>query len=503
MKPGRIMNIKVKKTGLDVAKCSVLILGCFENAHGLNLRKNENVTGFCQPYFDSKDFCGKKGESLLLYTNGQLKAQRLLLLGLGSLDDFSLLQLKQTIGAGAKQVTAKNLEEISVGLESFLTEKASATDVVKSIVEGISIGTYAYEKYINKKKSVNLREVTIFVPSELPEKDLRKTAQQSKIIAEAVNFTRDLQNHPGNWLTPTRLANISKKVCKELGLKCKVLEKPDISKLKMGALLGVAQGSKQPPKVIVLEHRPEKIKTTGKPIVFVGKGVTFDSGGISLKPAASMEEMKFDMSGAAAVLGAMKAVAQIKLPVHVVGIIPTVENLPSGSSMKPGDILTASSGTTIEVVNTDAEGRLILADALAYAKKFKPQVVIDLATLTGACVVAFGHRVSGMMGNDQPLMDDVKAAGEVSGDRVWQLPLWDDYYEDIKSDYADIKNSGGRWGGAITAAAFLGTFTKDFSWAHIDIAGTAWNEEKTDYLPKGGTGVGVRLLVEYLLAKVN
>jgi leucyl aminopeptidase len=274
-----------------------------------------------------------------------------------------------------------------------------------------------------------------------------------------------------------------------------------MEKLKMGALLGVARGSQEPPTFIILEHSAGKQNL--ETIVLVGKGVTFDSGGISIKPSERMEEMKFDMSGGAVVMGAMKAIAQLKMPFHVVGLIPAVENLPSGTSMKPGDILRASSGTTIEIINTDAEGRVILADALTYAKRYKPKAVIDLATLTGACVVALGPHASGLFSTDSELRDAIKSAAEKAGERVWPFPLWDDYHDDIKSDYADIKNSAGRAGGAITAAAFLSQFAEGYPWAHLDIAGTAWTDKEKAYISKGGTGWGVRLLLQFLKDRIQ
>jgi leucyl aminopeptidase len=280
------------------------------------------------------------------------------------------------------------------------------------------------------------------------------------------------------------------------GFKATVFDQRKIESLKMGGILSVSKGSSHPPRFIILEHNPGKVKSGT--VVLVGKGVTFDSGGISIKPAANMGEMKMDMSGAAAVIGTFQALANLQLPVHVVGLIPAVENMPSGTAMKPGDIVRHYGGKTSEVDNTDAEGRLILADALGYASHYKPDVVIDLATLTGACVVALGHLATGMMGNDQGEMDALKAAGETTYERVWQLPLFDEYEKMIKSDVADVKNTGGRWGGAITAGWFLKKFIGDYKWVHLDIAGTAILEENMDYAPKGGSGVGVRLLVEFL-----
>jgi leucyl aminopeptidase len=305
---------------------------------------------------------------------------------------------------------------------------------------------------------------------------------------------RNLANAPGNELYPETLAEKARNLGSEFGFDVTVLEEPELKDLGMGGILGVAQGSSRSPRLIILEYG----KSSGKPVVLVGKGVTFDSGGISIKPSANMAEMKMDMSGAAAVIGTFEAVARLKLPVRIVGLIPAVENMPSGSSLRPGDILRHYGGKTSEVDNTDAEGRLILADALGYASQFKPAAVVDLATLTGACVVALGHQASGMMGNDAPLMARLKAAGEETYERVWELPMFDEYEKLIKSDVADVKNVGGRWAGAITAAWFLKKFTGTYRWAHLDIAGTAILEDASEYHQRGGSGVGVRLLTEFL-----
>jgi leucyl aminopeptidase len=321
-----------------------------------------------------------------------------------------------------------------------------------------------------------------------------KVLAQAAVVAEATILARDLANAPGNEIYPETLAARATDSGKRHGFKVTVLGKPEIEKLGMGGVLGVSQGSVRPPRFIIMEHK----KSAKKTVVLVGKGVTFDTGGISIKPSANMAEMKMDMSGAAAVIGAMEAAARLDLPLHVIGLVPAVENMPSGSSLRPGDILRHYNGKTSEVDNTDAEGRLILADALGYASQFKPTAVIDLATLTGACVVALGHHATGMMGNDEKVMSVLKAAGETTYERVWQLPMFDEYEKLIKSDVADVKNVGGRWAGAITAGWFLKKFIGEYPWVHLDIAGTAMLEENGDYVQKGASGVGVRLLVEFL-----
>jgi leucyl aminopeptidase len=324
---------------------------------------------------------------------------------------------------------------------------------------------------------------------------------RTQALYRGIVLARDLVSHPGNVVTTGYLAKSAQELAARHKLACKVLEMKELERLGMNALLAVGKGSAEPPRLIVLEYRGATRKE--HPIVLVGKGITFDSGGISIKPGAGMEEMKTDMAGCAAVMGAIEAAAGLKLPVNLVAILPTAENMPDGKAYKPGDVITSMSGQTVEITNTDAEGRLILCDALHYALKYKPGVMIDLATLTGACVVALGHEASGMMGNDQGLLGDLKKAGERSGERVWELPLWDSYGEVMKSDIADLKNAGSRDGGSITAGWFLKQFVGKTRWAHLDIAGTAWGDKARPYTPKGATGVGVRLLIEYLRGNVS
>jgi len=325
---------------------------------------------------------------------------------------------------------------------------------------------------------------------------IQKGAGLGEVFSWGANLARDLINHPANVITPTKLAQIALDLSKEHRFKCEVLSLAEIRKLKMGAFLGVAQGSNQPAKFIILEHTPRAKR--GGTVVLVGKGITFDSGGISIKPSERMEEMKADMSGAAAVLATVSSAARIKLPVHLVGLIPATENLPSGTAQRPGDILTSYSGQTIEVINTDAEGRLILADALSYAGKFKPRAIVDIATLTGACIVALGHVGAGMMGNDGNLKKRMIRASEKAGEKLWELPLWEEYNEQIKSDLADVKNTGGRPAGSITAALFLQKFVGDYPWVHLDIAGMDLEEKGKPYIPKGAVGFGVRLFLQFL-----
>ncbi len=335
----------------------------------------------------------------------------------------------------------------------------------------------------------------------------RQAAHVGQVLADSQNLARDLSNQPANALPPAGLASAAEKMARECGLACRIFDVPELRKRKMGGILGVGQGSMHPPRLVLLEHNapPKRRKaarrtTATRPtLCIVGKGITFDSGGISIKPAASMHEMKHDMSGAAAVVGAMRAVALLKLPLHVVGIIAAAENMPGSKAYRPGDVLETASGKTIEILNTDAEGRVVLADALHFARtEYSPQAIVDLATLTGACVVALGKWCSGLFVNNEDLAKRLIEAGESAGERLWQLPLWSEHRDAIRGQVADVKNTGGRDGGAITAAAFLSCFVDDTPWAHLDIAGTAWVDKGGPYQPHGATGVGVRLLLEWL-----
>ncbi len=492
------MVINYRQATLEGEVCDVIIVGISQNNLKLHLTGNDHLKKICEEYFTTKDFRAKINEIALLYPQNSIVAKRLLLVGLGETEKFDLERVRQAVGTATRSLMRLGQKHITLAAETFSYENINTKELAQTITEGVVLAAYQFLNYkeIKQEEKIILERITLLFPSAEIIEDVEKGIKFGQVIAEAANFTRDLQNHPGNWVTPTRLAETAREMAKEVGLKCTVLDQPAMQKLKMGALLGVAKGSTEPPKFIILEHNASKSEL--KSIVFVGKGITFDSGGISLKPSDKMDEMKFDMSGGAAVMGALKAIAQLDIPLHVVGLIPATENLPSGSSMKPGDILRTSSGKTIEIVNTDAEGRLILADALVYAKRYKAEAVVDLATLTGACVVALGHYATGLFGKDSNLVNRLKQAGEKTGERLWELPLWDNYSEDIKSHYADIKNSSGRWGAAITAAAFLAEFAEGYPWAHLDIAGTAWADKDSAYIPKGGTGLGVRLLVQFL-----
>ena len=450
------------------------------------------------------DFKGEKSEMIVLPVTGHHNNfNRLFLIGLGNKEKYDVTTLRNVFGKAVKYVQKYPVENLSILLRKEVVLDNDWSRFGQTIVEGLELGSYKFDNYKSKKNSKNKTDLKTVEILSVPEKfvsEMIKGMKTGGALAESAKFTRNLGNHPSNVATPKMLANTAISMADELGLNCEILSEKKMQSLNMNALLAVAKGSNEPPQMIILEYKGDK--KNQKPFVFVGKGVTFDSGGISLKPGKSMDEMKFDMSGGGTVLGIMKAVASLKLPLNIVGIVPAVENLPSGTATKPGDIVKSMSGITIEVLNTDAEGRMILADALTYAEKYKPQAVINLATLTGAVVVAIGNVAAGIMGNDDKLVNEVKNLSDISGERVWPFPLYDEYTEQIKSDIADIKNIGQNGAGVTTAGAFLAKFTDNYKWAHIDIAGVAWTTQELAIAPKGATGFGVRLLVEWLRSKV-
>jgi leucyl aminopeptidase len=423
------------------------------------------------------------------------------LTGLGNAEKLTHEGLRQVAGGAANYARGLRATSLATTIDGTERAQIAPADAAQAIVEGMLLALYRFDKFKTEENDrKNVTALTLVANNRAQAKALQQGSDIGRILAESANFARSLINHPANEMTPSILAEQARQMAKECHLKCEIIERKDMEKLGMGLLLGVAQGSDQPPKFIILEHRGGK-RNQGN-ILFVGKGITFDSGGISIKSADGMERMKYDMSGGAAVIGALRAAALLKLPHNVIGLVPATENLPNGKATKPGDVHRAMNGKTAEIINTDAEGRLILGDALAYAARYKPIACVDLATLTGACVIALGHEAIGMMGNAQGevLMDRLRRAGVRAGEKVWQLPLWDEYLDHVKSDVADVKNVGmGRAAGAIAGAAFLVKFVDGYPWVHLDIAGTAWADREQPYKPKGGTGVGVRLLTQMLL----
>jgi leucyl aminopeptidase len=500
------MKLTAEKTSLKKAKADVACAFLFEDRKLFDEKMKalkKVVKSRIESLLETKDFKAKEGEAVVLYTEGRIAARRLMLVGLGEQKKLTLEKIRRAAATAAKTTHSLKLRRLAVEFPESstitATVKESVQDIAQALAEGAALALYRFDRYFTEKKEKEKKvtRFTLISDDAKESREIRQGIQLAQVIVEATCFARDLENAPSNEIYPESLAEAARQSGKKHGFKVTALEKRQIEKLGMGGLLAVNQGSSKPPRFIILEYGVSHSESAGT-VVLVGKGVTFDTGGISIKPASGMSEMKMDMSGAAAVIGTFEAVARLKMPVHIVGLIPATENMPSGSAVKPGDIVRHYGGKTSEVDNTDAEGRLILADALGYAEKYKPDAVIDLATLTGACVVALAHLATGMMGNDEKLMDALKKAGEKTYERVWPLPLFEEYEKLIKSDVADVKNVGGRWGGAITAALFLKKFVRDYKWVHLDIAGTAILEEPQEYAPKGGSGVGVRLLVEFL-----
>ena len=440
----------------------------------------------------SNRFSGKLNETFLLPVNSQW----IILVGAGKKEELTLDRVRAAAASAARRALGAGIVAFARGLVQV--PGASAEEVAQAVTEGTLLGTYRYGelKKLSSDERRRLQAVTLVVPTKKDEASAKRGVVNGQAIAEAVNWSRDLVNRPANRLTPTAMAQEAKAAARRFHFRCQVLDPPGMRRLKMNAILAVAQGSKEPARFIIVEYRGRGTRQK-RPLVWLGKGITFDSGGISIKPADKMEQMKYDMSGGAAVLGAVRAVAALKLPVHLVGLVPATENLPGGSAQRPGDVIRAFGGRTIEVINTDAEGRLVLADALGYAqKKIKPAAMVDLATLTGACIVALGQHAMGLMTNDEKWGKQVQVAASRSGERAWELPLWPEYAESIRSDIADVKNVGDGKAGTITAGYFLKEFAGKTPWVHLDIAGLAWSDATKGYQPKGATGVGVRLLVE-------
>jgi len=439
----------------------------------------------------SGEVTGKAMETTLLHKPEGLKAKRLLLIGGGKAAKFSSSELRKLAGAAVRSIKAKDLTSFA------LVMPAKIDDAAKVIVEGALVGNFDADYYRSDRTKQKIEDLTIVAPKGSNQQSLKKGIEQGRIIGESQNFTRDLVNEPGNRMTPTILADRAKAMCDETGLACEIYGPDKIKELKMGAFWSVAQGSDEEPRLIVMRYEPERAPKK-RVLGLVGKGITFDSGGISIKPGEGMEKMKYDMAGGAAMIGAMRASAQLKPNVRVIGIVCASENMPSGKAQKPGDVQIAMSGKSIEIINTDAEGRLVLADGLHYARELGATHLIDAATLTGACVVALGMVNAGVFANDDDFYNRFNQSLAKSGEKMWRLPADDDYRELIKSDIADIRNTGGgRWAGATAAAMFLKEFVDDTPWLHLDIAGVAWMEDNKPWIAKGPSGVPVRSLVEF------
>jgi len=480
---------------IDVQAVAIAVFKGEKADDGFLKDLDEITGGVISSVIESEELKGKEGETVYLHLvgNSEIKAQRLLLVGVGEKAEYTTTQVSQMAGTAVRALRGKNAKSIAV----VPRLDGNAEEIASVVVEGSFMSLFDPDKYRTSDKEERQITRLVVVLDGADETSLKRGVKRGEIIGESVNFTRDLANEPGAYMTPTIMADRAREVANEFGLSVDVLDEARMEQEGMGSLLSVARGSDEPGKLIILKYTPPNApEENDELLAFVGKGITFDSGGISLKPGENMELMKYDMSGGATVMGAMRAIAQLKPSIPVLGVIPCAENLPSGKATKPGDVVRAMTGKTIEVINTDAEGRLVLADAIAYAKKLGATRIIDMATLTGAVSIALGDVNVAVLGTDQELVDEIIVAGKEAGEKFWQLPLDKEYSRQIKSDIADIKNVGGRKAGTITAAAFLKEFAEGVSWAHLDIAGTAWADEAKPYRSKGPTGIAVRTLVK-------
>jgi leucyl aminopeptidase len=476
------MQVTLQRHPIEEVQTDALILPVFQD-------RREERFGLGELY-DSGEISGKPFETTLLHNVAGLRAKRLLAVGAGKPEKFNAAELRRAVGAAIRHLKSKSIVEAAIWLDA----PHAGADYLSAAVEGAILGDFETNRYKTDKKDVKpFARFTVAVAGGGPHVDA--AVERGRIIAEAQNFTRELANEPPNLLTPLVLADYARRMAEEYGLEYEALDRDRMAQLGMGSLLGVAVGSAAPPVLIVLRYRPATALAGSPHLGLVGKGVTFDTGGISIKPADGMEKMKYDMAGGAAMIGAMRALAQLKPSIPVTALIPAVENMPGSRAQRPGDIVTSLSGKTIEVINTDAEGRLILADAITYAQKLGCTHLVDAATLTGAVVVALGHYNVGLFANDDALRERVMFAARAEGEKMWHLPLEDDYKDYLKNPYADISNVGGRYGGAVTAAMFLKEFADPTPWVHLDIAGTAWLDEGKPFLAKGPTGVPLRTMV--------
>lgn len=493
----KLIEYSVKSGSLIKQRCDCLVVGVLEGRQltAFSEQLDKACEGLLSKISKRSDIKGQVGDALLINHVSGCGADQVLLLGLGREGELSASNYRKALHAGSQKLKASGAKKVIYALSDIKVEAQDAAWQARQAVESLEASVYQFSAAKSKKPDgYKLAKVHWFIADEQSKKQIQNGLNAGQAIAGGVTLAKELADLPGNICTPTYLAEQAIKLAKSHDkLTCKVLEEAEMEALGMGALLSVSRGSREPAKLIVIEYKGAGAKE--KPVVLVGKGLTFDAGGISIKPSAGMDEMKYDMCGGASVLGTLSVAAELDLPLNVVGIVPASENLPDGDANKPGDVVTSMAGKTIEILNTDAEGRLILCDALTYAACYKPAVVIDIATLTGAIIVALGRHPSGLMGNNDALCDALTEAGQSTGDRLWRLPLWDEYQDQLKSKFADIANIGGRDAGSITAGCFLARFTENYQWAHIDIAGTAWKTGAA----KGATGRPVPLLSQYLL----
>lgn len=497
------MDFRVSKVAADKQSASCIVVGIYESrrlspaAQTINDASHGELLRLVRRF----DIQGSTGDALALNNLPNIKAQQVLLVGCGKKGAMGANQYGRLLAAGAKELSASGVKDATVYLAELEVEDRDVYWKIRQIVETMRNAVYRFDQLksgVSTVKKPKIRRLVCAIACQRDKPRAEEGIRHGIGISDGVDLARDLGNLPGNICTPTYLADRARQMARShKAIKVRVLGEPEMKRLGMGALLSVARGSREPARLITLEYSGSRSRK--RPAVLIGKGVTFDSGGISIKPAAQMDEMKFDMCGAASVMGTVKMAASLALPVNLVAIVAATENLPGSAASKPGDIYTSMSGQSIEVLNTDAEGRLVLCDALTYASRFHPDVVVDVATLTGACVIALGAQAAGLFSNDDRLADSLLGAGEFSNDRAWRLPLWDEYEEALKSNFADLANVGGREAGASTAASFLSRFAGDYRWAHLDIAGVAWRGGKD----KGATGRPVRLLSQFLLDRAG
>ncbi len=497
----RKLEFSTKSLSPEKAKTACIVIGVYESsklsasAAALDTASKKHIGAILK----RGDMNGKAGSTLLLHHVPGVAAERILLLGLGKESELGDKAYREAIRAALKAISQTGSVDATLYLLETAVKGRDAAWKAEHIALIAGESTYRFENFKGtpERHQAALKHIAVTVSGKAEQAAVEEALRAGQAMAVGIAYAKDLGNTPPNVCTPAFLADAARKMGKSHGLKVEVLEQKDMEKLGMGSFLSVSKGSRNPPKFIILQHNGGK--KGDKPAVLVGKGITFDTGGISIKPAPDMDEMKYDMSGAGSVLGTMKAIALMKLPLNVVGLVPTCENMPDGNATRPGDIVKSMSGQTIEILNTDAEGRLILCDALTYAERYQPSAVVDIATLTGACVVALGSVASGMYANKDALAEEIIQAGDTAHDRVWRLPLWDDYQEQLRSNFADMANIGGRPAGSVTAACFLARFAKKFDWAHLDVAGTAYKSGRE----KGSTGRPVGLLCHFLMARAK
>ena len=496
------MEIKVATGDIARVEAGAIVVNFFEGMErpeGDAAAVDEALDKAISQLVSQGEIKGKLNEITVIHSLGKLPANRVVVTGLGKQQELSQDKVRGAVAGTCRLLRQKGVDSIATVAQGAGIAGITVEGAAQAITEGALLGVYTFRKHQTKEaEHGEIKQLTIVDADKSKSPALKQGCHKGRIVAEATNLARDMVNEPPNYMTPADMAEMAAKLAESHRLEISVLEREQMQELGMGALLGVAQGSQQPPKFIVLHYKGGDSNETD--MALIGKGITFDSGGISIKPAEGMGEMKGDMAGGAAVMAAMSAIAQLKPKTNVMALIPATENLPGGSALKPGDILTAMDGKTIEIISTDAEGRLALADALGYAKKHGAKLIVDVATLTGAMRVALGDICTGAFGNNQELIDKVIAAGAEAGEKIWQMPMYEEYKDQNKSDVADIKNTGGRYGGAITAAQFVAEFAGDTPWVHLDIAGTSMTDKQRNYLVKGATGVPVRTLVNLALS---